>query len=269
MKRIFSICLYCILTFTSFSQETKSDTISIKKGIVASPKELTFTSVEIQASFPGGKDAWETYLKNNLNFGIVDQNHGPVGKYTVMVSYIVDKDGNITDVYTNDPGYGTAEEVMRVIKSSPKWNPGYQNGRNVKSWRTQNITFQVIDYTINKDTTDELFPPEYPNTIEAWKSYVTHTIKFNTAADNYAPIGQYDVIVKFSVDVNGKVVDVVAENDPGYGTAEEAVRVVKNSRKWIPATRNGVRIKAPVRLGIIFMVTEFNRRDKSIFNSLL
>ena len=54
---------------------------------------------------------------------------------------------------------------------------------------------------------------------------------------------------------------MVAENNPGYGTAEEAIRVIKDSRKWIPATRNGVPFKAPYSQGFSFIVTEFNRRS--------
>jgi protein TonB len=35
------------------------------------------------------------------------------------------------------------EEAMRVIKRGPKWNPAIQNGRQVKAYRKQPITFRV------------------------------------------------------------------------------------------------------------------------------
>jgi len=43
----------------------------------------------------------------------------------------------------NDPGYGTAEEAVRVIKNSPSWIPAVQNNKNVNYRQKQNITFQV------------------------------------------------------------------------------------------------------------------------------
>ena len=229
------------------------------------------TVTEVQAVFPGGQDAWTAYLKDNIEINVASRNHAPVGKYIVKASYLVDKDGKVTDVSVTNPGYGTAEEVKRVIENSPKWTPGLQNGRFVKSWRTQNITFNVevegsskessLKESFSNDSIDEIEPPEYPNTIEAWKAYLTHNIDFDVAAKHRAPLGQYEVRIKFNIDEKGRVVDVVAENDPGYGTAEEAIRVIKNSRKWIPATRNGVPFKAPYRQGFSFLVTESNRRS--------
>ena len=41
-------------------------------------------------------------------------------------------------------GYGMEEEAMRVIKKGPKWTPAVQNGRSVKAYRKQPITFQVL-----------------------------------------------------------------------------------------------------------------------------
>jgi len=122
-------------------------------GTVEAPKEenwdQTFTSVEIQASFPGGTAAWEKYLIRNLDDQVPGNNGAPAGTYTVAVSFIVDKNGNISDVSGTPVGggadYGTVEEAVRVIKKGPKWVPGNQNGRQVKSWRTQNITWKVQD----------------------------------------------------------------------------------------------------------------------------
>ena len=103
-----------------------------------------YTSVEILAEFPGGGDGWINFLSKNLKNKVPGRNGAPAGKYTVTVMFIVDKDGSVTGInIKNDPGYGTAEEVIRVLKKSPKWSPGIQNGNRVKSWRTQNITFQV------------------------------------------------------------------------------------------------------------------------------
>jgi periplasmic protein TonB len=101
-----------------------------------------FTAVQIEASFPGGSAAWRKFLERNLNDRVVEENGGPPGKYTVIVSFRVDKDGSITEVKAeNNPGYGTADEAVRVIKKGPKWTPAQQNGRQVIYRQRQSITF--------------------------------------------------------------------------------------------------------------------------------
>jgi protein TonB len=102
--------------------------------------------VQIQAKFPGGTDAWMNFLRRNLNASLPVDNGAPAGKYTVVVSFLVDAEGNISEVEAlNDPGYGTANEAVRVIKHSNKWLPAVQNGRNVIYRQKQGITFEVAD----------------------------------------------------------------------------------------------------------------------------
>jgi protein TonB len=120
-------------------------------GTVEAPKQeedydKLFTTVQIQASFPGGIDQWRKFLERNLNQDLPSQNGAPPAKYTVVVSFIVDKEGNISDVKAEtDPGYGTAQEAVRVIKKGPKWNPANQNGRAVIYRQKQAITFMVSE----------------------------------------------------------------------------------------------------------------------------
>jgi protein TonB len=120
-------------------------------GVVEAPKQeedydRVYTIVEIPAQFPGGAEAWQKYLERNLNRDLPIQNGAPVGKYVVRVSFIVDKQGNISEVKAeNDPGYGTQDEAIRVIKKGPNWKPAVQNGRNVTYRHIQNIVFIVSE----------------------------------------------------------------------------------------------------------------------------
>jgi protein TonB len=103
-----------------------------------------FDKVEIEAGFPGGDSKWRQYLERNLNAGIAADNGAPEGTYTTVIQFVVDKEGNISDVRAmTNHGYGLEEEAMRVIKKGPKWTPAVQNGRNVKAYRKQPITFIV------------------------------------------------------------------------------------------------------------------------------
>ncbi|MBL7721470.1 MAG: energy transducer TonB [Chitinophagaceae bacterium] len=104
-----------------------------------------FDKVEIEAAFPGGDSKWRRYLETNCNGQVATDNGAPEGTYTTIIQFVVDKEGNISDVrpMTNH-GYGMEEEAMRVIKKGPKWTPAVQNGRSVKAYRKQPITFQVL-----------------------------------------------------------------------------------------------------------------------------
>ena len=121
------------------------------KAIVAAPKDdtdydQTFTKVEVEASFPGGSGAWAKYVQRSLNANVPIDNEAPTGSYTVIVQFIVDKEGNVSDVKAlTSHGYGMEEEATRVIKRGPKWTPAIQNGRNVKAYRKQPITFIVSE----------------------------------------------------------------------------------------------------------------------------
>jgi protein TonB len=103
-----------------------------------------FDKVEIEASFPGGDSKWRQYLERNANGQVATDNSAPGGTYTTVVQFVVDKEGNISDVRAlTNHGYGMEEEAIRVIKKGPKWSPAIQNGRQVKAYRKQPITFRV------------------------------------------------------------------------------------------------------------------------------
>ena len=121
------------------------------KAIVAAPKDdtdydQTFTKVEVEAALPGGASAWAKYVQRSLNANVPIDNEAPSGSYQVVVQFIVDKEGNVSDVKAlTNHGYGMEEEAVRVIKRGPKWTPAIQNGRNVKAYRKQPITFIVSE----------------------------------------------------------------------------------------------------------------------------
>jgi len=118
------------------------------KQIVEEKKEddenKIFDKVEIEAKFPGGDSKWRQYLERNCNASVATDQGAPEGTYTTLIQFVVDKEGNISDVRAmTNHGYGMEEEAMRAIKKGPKWEPAVQNGRQVKAYRKQPITFQV------------------------------------------------------------------------------------------------------------------------------
>jgi len=121
------------------------------KGIVGPPARnhdetdynQTFTKVEIESMYPGGAAAWLRYLNKNFRYpedAITNEIQG-----TVVVQFIVDRDGNVSDVeaVSGPESGGLREEAIRVIRQSGKWIPAIQNGRQVKSYKKQPVVFKL------------------------------------------------------------------------------------------------------------------------------
>ena len=103
-----------------------------------------FTKVEFDAAFTGGESAWRRYLTNNLDAGVPGNEGAPAGTYTVVVRFVVAKDGSVSDVVAEtNHGYGMEQESVRAVIKSGKWRPATQNGRQVTAYKRQPITWVV------------------------------------------------------------------------------------------------------------------------------
>jgi protein TonB len=97
--------------------------------------------VEIDAKFIGN---WAKFLTRNLNPDVPVSNGAPAGRYNVIIQFVVDLEGNVSDIKAlTAHGYGMEEEAIRALKRASKWEPAIQNGHAVKAYRKQPITFVV------------------------------------------------------------------------------------------------------------------------------
>ena len=107
-------------------------------------KEEIYTAVEQQAEFPGGPGAFSRFLQVTLKYPYNAQRANAGGE--VSVSFVVNTDGSVEDVQVlKGVGFGCDEEAIRVIKAMPRWNPGMQSGRAVRSRFTLPIKFLASD----------------------------------------------------------------------------------------------------------------------------
>ncbi|MEI6945555.1 energy transducer TonB [Paraflavisolibacter sp. H34] len=110
----------------------------------ADDEETVMTKVEIEAEFPGGAAEWARFLRRNLNASVPVDNGAAEGSYTVIIQFIVDKQGAVSDIRAlTNHGFGMEEEAIRVMKKATRWTPALQNGHNVNAYRKQPITFVV------------------------------------------------------------------------------------------------------------------------------
>jgi len=123
-----------------------TDNIDGKKNIIEEKiikEQEIVTEVDIDAKFDGN---WGKFLVKNLNAQTPIDNNAPPGNYTVLMQFVVDIDGTISDIKAlSNLGFGLEQEAIRVLKKATKWEPALQNGRKVKAYRRQPITFQVTD----------------------------------------------------------------------------------------------------------------------------
>lgn len=122
--------------------------VSNETGVVSAPQKRdngdeTFRKVEIDAQYPGGTEAWRAFLFRRMVYpqeAIDERIQG-----TVYVQFVVDKEGNVSDVTAI---IGPAElyaAAVNVIRKSGKWEPGIQNGQKVKSYKNQPVVFKLTD----------------------------------------------------------------------------------------------------------------------------
>jgi antitoxin component YwqK of YwqJK toxin-antitoxin module len=107
---------------------------------------LLSTRSATEATFPGGAKEFKKYLERNLNGNTPVENGAPAGTYTVIVRFIVAKDGTISNIVPEtNRGYGMEHEVIKMIRQSPPWDPAVQFGRKINAYRRQPVTFIVAE----------------------------------------------------------------------------------------------------------------------------
>jgi len=104
-------------------------------------EEPVFIIVEEQATFLGGDvNSFREWVMKNIKYPVLAAENGITGK--VYVQYAVNSKGDVVDVKVVrgvDPSLD--KEAVRVIQSSPKWEPGKQGGMRVKQQFTIPISF--------------------------------------------------------------------------------------------------------------------------------
>jgi periplasmic protein TonB len=110
---------------------------TVKKDPVVSVKDD-----EKESEYPGGLKAWSKYLLGNLKYPDRAMNGNFQGQ--VVVRFIIDKEGFVIEpVISGSVEYSIDAEAIRIIKKSGKWQPAFQNGHVVKSYKQQPINFRL------------------------------------------------------------------------------------------------------------------------------
>ena len=99
-----------------------------------------------EAEFPGGNIGWSVYLERAMRKFDPSKKGAPVGMYEVIIRFIVDKNGIVSDAEAEtNLGYGMEDKAIEIIKKSPRWAPLIFLGKPGNAYRRQPVTFLVTN----------------------------------------------------------------------------------------------------------------------------
>lgn len=104
--------------------------------------QTVFEIVEENPEFPGGNEGLAAYLRKNLVYPESAVDNGVQGRVTV--GFIVERDGSVASVEIRksvDPALD--KEALRVVKSMPRWKPGKQQGKAVRTRFSVPVVFRL------------------------------------------------------------------------------------------------------------------------------
>jgi protein TonB len=131
----------------NFDVDVKETTVIkevvISEAVVIEEKaDAIFDVVETQPNPPGGMSGWNKYLSDNLKYPTQARRMGVEG--SVILVFVINTDGTIQDVEVlRGIGGGCDEEAVKIVKNAPKWEPGKQRGRAVRTRMRLPIKFKL------------------------------------------------------------------------------------------------------------------------------
>lgn len=111
-------------------------TVEQKVNLEVDPNHI-YTVPEIPAVYPGGSQAFTKFIFSKYKSPTEEQINAKA-----FASFVIEKDGTLSDIKVlRDPGFGIGTEIIKIIKTSPKWKPAVNNGKVVRSKYTFPISF--------------------------------------------------------------------------------------------------------------------------------
>ncbi|MBP3602109.1 MAG: M56 family metallopeptidase [Alistipes sp.] len=141
--------LYTVpVVFTTPSAETQEfeqqkQNFEAQKQNFEQQKDLAYIKVEKMPTFQGGDlNTFRNWVQSQIQYPKEAMEKNISGR--VIFSFVVEKDGSTSDfTVLQTPDKLLADEVERIFKSCPKWEPGTQRGEKVRVKYTVPIVFAI------------------------------------------------------------------------------------------------------------------------------
>ncbi len=223
------------------------------------------------------KDGHETTKDSTYNFiKFYKQNNVWHGKDYYLYNGVLKSEGDYADKSAKTPlGNFNNYNEKGELDYSASYNNGksteatyyYKNGAK-KSWITRDekgVSQQKGWDEAGKEIKNFIVTREaqFKGGLIGWRKYLEKNLDANVASDAGAPPGEYQVIVSFKVSPEGNTSHVKATLVPAKCKvcANEAVRVIINSREWEPAIWQNQPVEYEAQQSITFAVIDEKKKN--------
>lgn len=195
-------------------------------------EDTVFDVVETAPEFKGGMEAWNDWIKSNIQYPQTAKEIGVEG--TVYVVFVINKDGKVDQPeILRGIGAGCDEEVLRLISESPDWIPGQQSGQKVNVRMRLPVRFKLPnDKSVTEaflDNSSEI-QNEKAKSSEAFRKHMSRNLKFPTEARQDKIYGT--VFTTLKLDKTGKIKSFLISKGIDPILDNEVLRVLENAPAW-------------------------------------
>lgn len=220
-----------------------------------------FQVVEQMPEFPGGMGECMKWLQANIKYPKEAKEKGEHGR--VILQFIVEKDGSITDVkVARSVSSSLDAEAVRVTSAMPKWKPGMQRGQAVRVKYVMPVMFNEkgeVDPKTSRpipeadgygiyNIADEM--PEFPGGMGECMKHINSNIIYPAEAHSKGEQGR--VIVQFVVEKDGRLTNAKVVRGISPTLDAEAVRLVGTMPAWTPGKVKGEAVRCKYTIPVMF-----------------
>lgn len=247
MKRFFSILSLIIVSCMSLHGQDNG---------------IPYQIVEQKPTFNGG-DArdFSKWVNSQIIYPEDARASGAQGR--VIVQFTVEPDGSLSnvDVFKSSGTPSLDAEAVRVVSSSPKWEPGRQEGNAVRVVYSYPIVFRNNAPKPKPVSDDEAIPfqlveqkPSFNGgDANEFSKWVNSHLKYPEDAKKNGITGR--VTLQYSIEADGRIADVKVLRSSGNKALDaEALRVVSMSPKWKPGMQKGNPVRVTYTFPVIFQL---------------
>jgi len=143
LRTILSLAIM-LMSAVSFGQNGNDSISDIQDSLCCSDttnQDIPLEVVEIQPEYPGGDQELYSFINQNFKFPQETLEAGKVsGRF--VISFIVEKDGTITDIQVVRSFEEHFDKAMiSIFEQMPKWKPGEHLGKVVRTKYTWGISY--------------------------------------------------------------------------------------------------------------------------------
>ena len=238
-------------------------------------KDQAYIMVEKMPTFQGGDlNVFRNWVQSKIQYPKEAMDKGIKGR--VVCSFVVEKDGSLTDFdVLQSPDKSLGDEVVRILKTSPKWESGEQRGEKVRVKYAVPIVFSIGNNNVTDASTTkaqaaaeakvaedgdmpyikvEKMPTFMGGDLNVFRNWVQSKIQYPKEAMDKGIKGR--VVCSFVVEKDGSLTEFDVLQSPDKSLADEVVRILKTSPKWEPGEQLGEKVRVKYTVPIVFSIAD-------------